>query len=279
MFNSVCYSKEAQIYYDSKYASTPINTDDKVAHRIKKGENLWSIAKDQLADENASNVEILEMMYKIAKLNNKDSIESANNIKANDIIYLPQTNAQSGYTSTIKTYKDAVENACNVSQKVNDIIVLKGEATYNQKALYRLENLKNIPQSLYKEHGEAGVIYWDKTLNDKDNKFIISKSTSYSPVIYTGLSVIKKEGNNPYGKTEAHMYISIDKKSKVKDVCFEVPGVNINETGFDYKIDTQGNLYRHIGLFNRYQKIGELPPQQYENLITQAQEYFDENVK
>ena len=75
------------------------------------------------------------------------------------------------------------------------------------------------------------------------------------------------------------MYISIDKKGKVKDVCFEVPGVNINETGFDYKIDTRGNLYRHIGLFNQYQKIGELPPQQYENLITQAQEYFDENVK
>ncbi len=272
MFNSVSYSKEAQNYYESTYASTPINSDNKVARSIKKGDNLWNIAKEHLKKEDASNAEILDMMYKIAKLNNKSSIEAANNLDVNEIIYLPGKNKPS-------SSNNPVENAFDVSQKINDIIVPKGDATYNQKALYRLQNIKNIPQDLYKEHAQAGVGYWDKTLSDKNNKFVISKSTSYSPVIYTGLSVIKKENNNPYGKTEGQMYIEVDKQGQVKDICFEVPGVNISDTSFDYQLDRDGNLYKHTGFFDRYEKIGQLPAEQYQNLINQAQEYFDNNVK
>ncbi len=278
MFNSVSYSKEAQAYYDNKYASTPINTDAKIAYTIKKGDNLWNIAKDHLANEDASNAEISDMMYKIAKLNNKSSIESANDIKIADVIYLPEIQQQVEKSDGVAQV-DAIQKAYDVSQKINDIIVYKGDGTYNQKALYRLKNIKNIPQSLYKEHAEAGAGYWDKALSDKNNNFVISKSTSYSPVVYSGLSVMKKENNNVYGKTEAHLYISVDKQGQVKDLCFEVPGVNINETGFDYKLDKDGNLYRHTGLFNNYQQIGKLQPEQYTGLINQAQKYFDENTK
>ena len=276
MCNSVSSSNESQAYFASRYASTPINSENKIEHKIKKGENLWTIAKDHLGKKNASNAEISDMMYKIAKLNNKDSIEEINTVYVNDIIYLPGAQQQKK-TSAAQTPQQAAEHAREVSQKINDIIVPQGSATYNQKALYKLDNLKNIPQSLYKEHAEAGVGYWDQARGDQDNKFIISKSTSYSPVIYTGLSVLKKENNNPYGKTEAHMYISVDKQGKVKDISFEVPGVNINEIGFDYKLDSNGNVYRHTGF--RDEKLATLPPEQYENLIQQAQQYFDDNVK
>ena len=45
------------------------------------------------------------------------------------------------------------------------------------------------------------------------------------------------------------------------------------------KLDKDGNLYRHTGLFNNYQQIGKLQPEQYTGLINQAQKYFDENTK
>ncbi len=282
MFNSVSYSKESNTYYNNKYASTPVNCDDKVAYKIKKGDNLWNIAKKHINKENASNAEISEMMYKIAKLNDKKSLEAANNIEVNEVIYLPssekakpETPAQQKHTPP----QDPVKQAYEVSDKINDIIIPKGDASYNAKALYKLENIKNIPESLYKEHAQAGVGYWDKTLSDTENKFVVSKSTSFSPVIYTGLSVIKKKDNNPYGRTESHLYIETDANGKVQEVCYNVPGADVNEIGFDYKVDINGNLYRHNGTFNNYKKIGKLPPQEYKHLMQQAQQYFDKHIK
>ncbi len=281
MFNSVSYSNEAQTYYNNKYASTPVNAENKIAYKIKKGDNLWNIAKDHLNKKNASNAEISDMVYKIAKLNNKKSLEAANNIKVNDVIYLPgeqKSNPQRTSAAVAKQVSDPVKHAYAVSDKINDIITPKENLNYSQKALYKLQHISDIPESLYKEHAQAGVGYWDKTLSDPKNKFVISKSTSYSPVIYTGLSVIKKEDNNPYGRTESHLYIEVDGNGKVKELCYNVPGADVRDTSFDYKIDTNGNLYRNTGMFNNYKKIGQLSPAEYKALMQDAQQCFDKNV-
>ena len=62
-------------------------------HTMKKGDNLWNIAKKELNKENATNKEISEYMLIIAKLNNLTTIEKMNNLKVDDQIYLPETDS------------------------------------------------------------------------------------------------------------------------------------------------------------------------------------------
>ena len=55
---------------------------------LKKGENLWTIAREKLGN-NAKKSELLDYTYKIAKLNGFKSIDEMNALKANEKIYLP----------------------------------------------------------------------------------------------------------------------------------------------------------------------------------------------
>lgn len=80
---------ETRAYYTKQYSASNPNSNNKVAYTVKKGDNLWNIAKQQIKNKNASNAEISDMMYSIAKLNKKETIEAANDIKINDVIYIP----------------------------------------------------------------------------------------------------------------------------------------------------------------------------------------------
>ena len=83
---SVQISQEKQ-YINAVMAKLPEIKDKKV-HVLQKGECLWSIAKNSL-HKGASNQEISTLMLMIAKLNNLTTVETMNNIKANEKIYLP----------------------------------------------------------------------------------------------------------------------------------------------------------------------------------------------
>ena len=84
------YISSEQRYVTSVMKKLPDAEKGKV-HTVKSGDNLWNIAKKELNKENAKNSEISDYMLLIAKLNNLDTIEKMNNLKALDKIYLPKT--------------------------------------------------------------------------------------------------------------------------------------------------------------------------------------------
>ncbi len=103
-------------YFRLKLASTPeVERGDK--HTIKKGDNLWNIAKKNLR-RNASNAEISDYMYQIAKLNNINSIEEASNIKLNEEIYLPKVSAASTPTASSASAPKRAEVVTNPQPSV-----------------------------------------------------------------------------------------------------------------------------------------------------------------
>lgn len=57
--------------------------------KLKKGDSLWKLAKQELNNPKATNQEISEYMLLIAKLNKLETVEKMNNLKVNDEIYLP----------------------------------------------------------------------------------------------------------------------------------------------------------------------------------------------
>ena len=61
-------------------------------YTIKRGDSLWNLAKTELnKSKPATNAEISKYMLLIAKLNGMETIEEMNNIKAQEVIYLPDT--------------------------------------------------------------------------------------------------------------------------------------------------------------------------------------------
>lgn len=272
-------------YYNLQYKKANPDTNKKSAYTVKKGDNLWNIAKKHLNKKNASNAEISNMMYSIAKLNKKDSIEKANNLKVNDTIYLPgqiQTKTSNKNSSTATKQSTASnrfsENIKQTTEQINKIIEHPDKyATYTQKALYKYENIEKINDKLYAAHGKAGINYWTDLLSTNNPKLLLEKSYSYKPTP-TGLVITKKENDNPYGKTEAYLLVQIDDNGKVKEVSFNSPGVDIYNTHLDYKLDTNGNLSKP-NHFSLYHKIEQLPVEKCQGFIDNLQKYVDENLK
>ena len=99
---SVQISQEQQ-YINAVMAKLP-EIKNKKEHTLKKGESLWSLAKQAL-HQNATNQEISTLMLMIAKLNNLTTIEKMNNLKASEKIYLPE---------------DCVDKNGNIKRELND---------------------------------------------------------------------------------------------------------------------------------------------------------------
>ena len=112
-------------FYSNKYATTPL-AKDKIEYSVQKGDNLWNIAKEHINKDHVTNAEILDMMYKIAKLNNKESLEAANNIKINETLYLP---VDSFIREEEKDERDPLLRANEAAEECNyNLIVRNGPA-------------------------------------------------------------------------------------------------------------------------------------------------------
>ncbi len=275
-------TQETRSYYRMKYDEARPDTDNKVSYTIKKGDNLWSIAKEKLNKRNAKNSEIQDMMYKIAKLNNMSSIEDANKLGINDVIYLPSSNTDevtpvSGSPSpSTSNISEPVRDVSETALEINKIIAPEGIPDA-YRSLYKYENIKNIPPELYKENGKAGINYWTDILNGQHN-LVIQKSYSISPTTPSGLVIMKKENDHIFGKTEAQLMVEFDENGNFKDVAFDTPGVNIYNIKFDYELDANGNLKRPINSYGGIETIDKMKKEEYQQFVQVLQKYVDKHI-
>ena len=288
-------------YYETQYASTKVDTSHKSEYVVKKGDSLWNIAKKHLNDNDATNAEIQEMMYKIAKLNKKESLAAINDIQVADVLYLPEVEPEGkgdicyvgdwfhngasakksqAASTPLKPEKSGAELTAETSAKIKKIIEPQQVgATYAQVQIHRLKYLNKIPDELYAEHGKAGIKYWTEVLSGKQDKsIIIEKSYSSSPTIPTALHIIKKTSANPYSPTEAHLYVQADENGNFKRVAFDSPGVDMNSISFDYQLEKNGDLSKPHGSAASRKTLDILPKNEYNAMINVLQEYLDREL-
>ena len=290
--------KDNSKYYQSQYAETKVDTSHKSKYVVQKGDNLWDISKRHLNDKDATNAEIQEMMYKIAKLNKKDSLEAVNNIKVNDILYLPEVepevNPKVCYVGDWFRYENPVKsNNVQITQEksgadmaaetAKKIVKAAGGSIYsldyNGKEVYQVRDKNKIPRELYAEHGKAGIKYWAELLAaGKGDSLKVEKSYSHSPVEPTALHIVKKIDSNPYSPTEAHLYVQVDKNGKLQKVAFNSPGVHINSISFDYILEKDGVLQRPLIAMSQTENLDNLSKEEYGALINVLQEYIDREL-
>lgn len=271
---------EKQAYYTQQYNTATPNKENKTSYTIKKGDNLWNIAKKQLNKKNATNAEISNMMYAIAKLNNKQTIEAANNLEINDVIYLPGTannKTEQTVNNKTKVIKNPKEQVLKTAEKIKDIVYPPNPyATYSEKQLYKSKHINEVDNKLYAQFGEDGANYWAETLNKDNGKLIIEKSYTFKKNP-TGLVITKKQNDKRYGDTEAHLLVETDDNGKVSRVSYNSPGVSIYSTNFDFELDKNGNLKRPDFL-GRYKTIKKLDKEEYQNFINELQKQVDKNI-
>lgn len=98
MVNSV---SNEQAYLNAVMAKLP-DVEQAKEYSLKKGDSLWSLAKKCLNDKNASNAKTTNYMLLIAKLNNLDTVEKMNGLKAGQKIYLPDDKLEQQSEQQIK---------------------------------------------------------------------------------------------------------------------------------------------------------------------------------
>ena len=302
VWNSVNYCGNDAMYYDKQYHNTNVSDVCKTEYEVKKGDNLWDIAKKHLNDSDATNAEIQNMMYKIAKLNKKDNVDSVNNIKIGDIIYLPQEqkeepkrdicyvadwfnagarNVQQENQPIVKAEQEnKVPNLKETTAALKEILELKGYGiTHSQKELYRWKSIDKIPDDLYIAHGRAGIKYWTDILSHRDNTLIVKESYSSFPSQPTGLHIVKKADDKYNSPTEAGMYVSMDRNGNLISIAFYSPGMKIHSIKFDYQLEQDGRLTapKDVGYHRR--TLEKLDTKEYADLQTIVKQYINESLK
>lgn len=275
MGSSVNFDAQAQAYYKQQYDAAKPSSENKVSYTIKKGDNLWNIAKEKLNKKNAKNSEIQGFMYQIAKLNNLNSLESANSLDINDVIYLPSSSdSQSAVHSGSDTKK--VRDSKTTAAEINKILEPEG-MNYFDTMRYKQKHIDSVPVELYTENGKAGINYWADMLN-KDSKLFFQKSYSSSPTKPSGLVITKKENDFPYGKTEAYLLVQVDDNGKFKEVAFNTPDVKMHRIQFDYELDSNGNLKRPSNAYGGMEVLDKMKKEEYQQFVQALQKHVDEQI-
>lgn len=261
-------SAQERAYYEKKYSTTQL-AENKISYNVQSGESLWSIAKKHLNKETASNAEIQDMMYAIAKLNNKNTIESANKINIGETIYLPV------YEETItEEKKDVKTRIAESNEKIKKILYPNGEdKSIYTKDLARYTNAEKIPKKLQEEHASAGLDFWIETLNDKNQNIQVEQRYIGTKVIAIVVQKQNKDGSNE------QLYIQTGSDKKLDNVAFSTPGIDIRDGVFDYEVDKNGNISTRRPLSVYSQKIGTINKQSIEEFVNAAQKIVDEKIK
>lgn len=266
---------QSQAYYKKQYAEAKPDTQNKVTYTIQKGDNLWSIAREKLNKKDVKNSEIQDMMYQIAKLNSFDTLEKANNLEINNVIYLPSSaDSQSAVHSGSDTKK--VRDSKTTAAEINKILEPEG-LNYFDTMRYKQKHIDSVPVELYTENGKAGINYWADVLN-KDSKLFFQKSYSSSPTKPSGLVITKKENDFPYGKTEAYLLVQVDDNGKFKEVAFNTPDVKMHRIQFDYELDSNGNLKRPSNAYGGMEVLDKMKKEEYQQFVQALQKHVDEQI-
>ena len=266
---------QSQAYYKKQYAEANPDNKNKVTYTIQKGDNLWSIAREKLNKKDVKNSEIQDMMYQIAKLNSFDTLEKANNLEINNVIYLPSSaDSQSAVHSGSDTKK--VRDSKTTAAEINKILEPEG-MNYFDTMRYKQKHIDSVPVELYTENGKAGINYWADMLN-KDSKLFFQKSYSSSPTKPSGLVITKKENDFPYGKTEAYLLVQVDDNGKFKEVAFNTPDVKMHRIQFDYELDSNGNLKRPSNAYGGMEVLDKMKKEEYQQFVQALQKHVDEQI-
>lgn len=144
-----------QAYINAMMAKLP-DVKSKEEYSLKKGDNLWALAKKCLNDKNASNEKTANYMLLIAKLNKLDTVEKMNGLKVGQRIYLPNEMQKS-------------KNPTNIRSDAEDTIIKTIDILENDKTL-KLEKANM-------EYGQCYHLYRKKNANDSfklDRKLVLS---------------------------------------------------------------------------------------------------------
>ena len=249
-------------------------------------------------------------MYEIAKLNKKSTIKAMNNLKVNEVLYIPNNNNSKiakaqPKTNTAKTTKQTQINSktsasknttkpqiakkqitpltginyLQTSKEINKILTHpNSRVNYTEKMIYKQNQIKKIPPKLYLAHGKAGIDYWTKTTAGKnaENKFFYEKNYSYDGKP-SALIISKREGNKCQGAIQAEIYVTVNDKGKVTSFSYNTPGVNINDIAFDYKVSTNGKMEKPTD-YGYYNTIATLPKTTVAKLTNNLQHIIDKKL-
>ena len=256
--------KDIRSYIQKRLEETP-QTDSGQVHTVKKGENLWSIAKKYLGKAKPTNGEIQDFMYKIAKLNNKETLEDFNNLDINDTLYIPaEFNDKEKSVSDLSGLSnyEKVQNAAKELQKMT--APEETDKTYSSKIITKYNKLKLVPDKAFEAHGHAGFNNWtDELKGNKDLK--IEKSYSLSVVKPSALVFRKKTKDNV---TEASLYAAMNPDGSINRIAFEAPGFDVKGPSFDYIVDSKGNLMvADPSHFSVYKVIGKISQDEYKAML------------
>ena len=283
MVSPISKNSKTVSYATAQYNAAKPNEKGKKKYIVVKGDNLWNIARTHIQKNNAKKSEISNFMYEIAKLNKKSTVKAMNNLKVNEVLYIPNNNNSKiakaqPKTNTAKTTKQTPINSktsasknttkpqiakkqitpltginyLQTSKEINKILTHpNSRVNYTEKMIYKQNQIKKIPPKLYLAHGKAG----------KPSALIISK----------------REGNNCWGKIQAEIYVNVNDKGKVTSFSYNTPGVNINDIAFDYKVSTNGKMEKPTD-YGYYNTIATLPKTTVAKLTNNLQHIIDKKL-
>lgn len=280
-YNKGYTEQEVRSYIYRKLEDTPA-VDKGVKHTVKKGENLWSIAEKYLKKEKPKNSEIQDFMYKIAKLNGKQTLEDLNTLDVNDTLYIPSDVLKAENTATtVNGVKEPdisnYEKVMNAAKRLQELTAPKPtDNSYSQKTITKYEKIEKLPNEVFEAHGHAGFNNWTDELKN-NNDLILEKSYSVSPTKPFAVVFTKKVKNSL--QTEAMFFAEINSDGTLKKVAFSAPGFDVKAGVFDYEVDENGNLSVAQPSFIGKKNIGKISKEEYEALKAAVEPRIKEYLK
>ena len=142
-------------------------------YTIKRGDSLWNLAKTELnKSQPATNAEISKYMLLIAKLNGMETIEEMNNIKAQEVIYLPDTEEVSA--RSLINSPDKPKELNSAEQSFQDVL----NTVLNDKSITIEQSYPSLKNKMYHVYTKRA---------DRVNNF-----SNKSPVLSF---ILKQDGN------------------------------------------------------------------------------------
>lgn len=222
--------KISQDSYIKNYMAKLPDMEKGKIHIIKKGDNLWNIARSQLGKK-PKRGEVNDYMLAIAKLNGLDTMQKMNNLKVDTTIYLPKDISNNTSADRIQTK--------SLSQ--DKPVTLK----------------KSQPKTLAEKYFDEKMKLF---LNDKS---VVVEKALYMPDLYNELYHVSYTYTDKKGyvhRDKPIMSVSIAKDTKkIDNITFE-GDQNIYNYGYDYKIG-QDNIIRSNDILKN-EKYGKITKEQ-----------------
>lgn len=229
-------------------------------HIVKNRENLWEIAKKQVGKQSKRKV-INDYVYAIAKVNGFDTEQKMNNLKIDDVIYLPKDPAGSNVKQSSKgntvtaTSTAASNNAQSKTASKSNVIRNKKvteaqTASVNAAKTAKTENNSNVNKTNTTQNSKSSSVKNDAEVSfgNRLNAISTSKNIKFEPPNPTDrIKGIKYRGELYYvydEESKKAMSFLYDKKHR-KIIEAKYSDDNYSRTihyGFDYVISEDNTI-------------------------------------